>query len=138
MSKNTNEIQKRGFIKDEQEKLDTVSVVYDPNAPKRKLNRVVVEENIATSDITKSSFKMRDYKQKLYQEFMNDCTLAQIGTSPWSTFLNVLNVIIVSLVLLVSVSLSIGMLAGLRPDVVVTNSMEPNIPVNSIVIVAPV
>ena len=68
MSKNTNEIQKSGFIKDEQEKLDTVSVVYDPNAPKRKLNRVVVEENIATSDITKSSFKMRDYKQKLYQE----------------------------------------------------------------------
>ena len=140
MSKNIddNSVHKHGYINDEQEQFDTVNVTYDPNAPKRKFSSAVLEENLAASDITKASFKMRDYKHKIYQEFLNDCSLAQIGTSPWSTFLNVVNVIIVSIVLLISVSLSIGMLAGLRPDVVITDSMEPNIPVKSLVIVAPV
>lgn len=129
---------KRDYIQEEQEKHDTVSVVDDPNAPKRAYNRKVVEENLLSNDITKSSFQMRDYKQKLYQEFLNDCSLAQIGTSPWSTFLNVLNIIIVTLVLMVSVVISVAMILGLKPDVVVTNSMEPNIPVNSLVVVSPV
>ena len=127
-----------GFIQNEQEKLDNVNVVYDPNAPKRKYNRTVVEENLMSNNITKSSFKMRDYKQKLYQEFLNDCSLAQIGTSPWSTFLNVLNIVIVTLVLTLSIIVSIGMILGLRPDVVVTTSMEPSVPKGSLVVVSPV
>lgn len=129
---------KNNYIQQEQEKHDTVTVVDDPNAPKRKYNREVVEENVAANNITKASFKMREYKEKLYQEFLNDCSLAQIGTSPWSTFLNVLNILIVTAVLLISAVISVAMILGLRPDVVVTNSMEPNIPVNSIVVVAPV
>ena len=129
---------KLGYIQNEQETHDTVSVVHDPDAPKRKYNRKVVEENLLSNDITKSSFKMRDYKEKLYQEFLNDCSLAQIGTSKWSTFLNALNIIIVTFVLMISVVISVGMIIGLKPDVVVTNSMEPNIPVNSLVIVMPV
>ncbi|MBQ7602738.1 MAG: S24/S26 family peptidase [Clostridia bacterium] len=131
-------IQKREYISEEQEKIDNVKVVDDPTVKKRPVNKKVMQENLASADITKSTFKMRDYKQKLYQEFMNDCSLAQIGTSPWSTFLNVLNIIIVAIVLLVSVAVSVSMLFGFRPDVVVTDSMEPNIPVNSLVLVSPV
>ncbi len=138
MATNKDDAQKRQFIVQEQEKLDTVSVVEDPNAPKRKTKKQVFNENLNSADITKDSFKMRDYKQRLYQEFMNDCSLAQIGTSPWSTFLNVLNIVIVSLVLLVSVAVSVGMMLGFKPDVVVTDSMEPTIPVNSLVVVQPV
>ena len=138
MAEYNDDVQKREFIVQEQEKLDTVSVVEDPNAPKRKVRKQVVRENFASADITKDSFKMRDYKQRLYQEFMNDCSLAQIGTSPWSTFLNVLNIVIVSLVLFISVAVSVGMMLGFKPDVVVTDSMEPTIPVNSLVVVQPV
>ena len=131
-------IQKREFITQEQEKIDTVNVVDDPSVKKKKVNKRVFEENLNSADITKSSFKMRDYKQRLYQEFMSDCSLAQIGTSPWSTFLNVLNIVIVSLVLLISMAVSVSMMFGFRPDVVVTDSMEPKIPVNSLVLVNPV
>ena len=138
MATNKDDAQKRQFIVQEQEKLDTVSVVEDPNAPKRKTKKQVFTESLNSADITKDSFKMRDYKQRLYQEFMNDCSLAQIGTSPWSTFLNVLNIVIVSLVLLISVAVSVGMMLGFKPDVVVTDSMEPTIPVNSLVFVQPV
>ncbi len=138
MATNKDDAQKRQFIVQEQEKLDTVSVVEDPNAPKRKTKKQVFTESLNSADITKDSFKMRDYKQRLYQEFMNDCSLAQIGTSPWSTFLNVLNIVIVSLVLLISVAVSVGMMLGFKPDVVVTDSMEPTIPVNSLVVVQPV
>lgn len=131
-------IQKREFISEEQEKHDTVNVVDDPSVKKRNVNKKVFQENLNSADITKSSFKMRDYKQRLYQEFMSDCSLAQIGTSPWSTFLNVINIIIVSVVLLISVAVSMAMMFGFRPDVVITDSMEPNIPVNSLVMVTPV
>lgn len=131
-------IQKRKYISEEQEKHDTVNVVDDPTRQKHTINKKVFQESLSSADITKSSFKMRDYKQKLYQEFMSDCSLAQIGTSPWSTFLNVLNIIIVSIVLLISVTVSVAMMVGFRPDVVVTDSMEPNIPVNSLVMVTPV
>ena len=59
-------------------------------------------------------------------------------TSLSGVILNALNIIIVTFVLMISVVISVGMIIGLKPDVVVTNSMEPNIPVNSLVIVMPV
>lgn len=126
------------IINQEQPVYDDVDIVYNPNAPRSTLNPEIMEQYDQAKEPSREQIKLREYKQRQMEEFTNNYSISQVIPSGWTTFFNVVNTIFLTLALVIAFFVAFGLLFGLRIGLVPTNSMEPTIPVGSMVILRPV
>ncbi len=126
------------MLDQEQPVYDDVEVSNNPNAPKSIINPEIQEQYDQAKEPSEEMIKLREYKQRQMQEFTNNYSISQVIPSGWTTFFNVINTIFLTLALIIAFFVAFGLLFGLRIGIVPTNSMEPTIPVGSLVIMKPV
>ena len=126
------------IINQEQPVYDDIDIVYNPNAPRSTLNPEIMEQYDQAKEPSREQIKLREYKQRQMEEFTNNYSISQVIPSGWTTFFNVVNTIFLTLALVIAFFVAFGLLFGLRIGLVPTNSMEPTIPVGSMVILRPV
>lgn len=125
------------MLEQEQPVVDDVEMVNNPNAPKSIINPEIQEQYDQAKEPSEEMIKLREYKQRQMEEFTNNYSISQVIPSGWTTFFNVVNTIFLTLALIIAFFVAFGLLFGLRIGIVPTASMEPNIPVGSLVIIKP-
>lgn len=129
---------RKTLLDEEQPVIDDVEMANNPNAPKSILNPEIQEQYDQAKEPSEEMIRLREYKQRQMQEFTNNYSISQVIPSGWTTFFNVVNTIFLVFALIIAFLVAFGLMFGLRVGIVPTDSMEPNIPVGSMVILKPV
>ncbi len=126
------------MLRQEQPEVDDIEVTNNPNSPKSILNPEIMAQYDQAREPSAEQLKLREYKARQMEEFTNDYSISRVVPSGWATFFNVLSTILLTLVLVIAFFIAFGLLFGLRIGIVPTDSMEPEIPTWSLVIIRPV
>lgn len=133
------DVTRKAIINDEQPKVDSIEVLFDPQAPSEAgHNPAILEQYNQASEPSNETVKLRNYKRRQMNEFTDNYLFSQVIPSRLVTVINVVNTFILTVVLLIAFMVAFGLLLGLRIGLVPTPSMKDKIPVGSMVITRPV
>ena len=122
-------------INEEQPVVDSVDITFDPNSPKTVLKNSMMREAAVTQNLSHNTVKMRKYKIDQMEDFANEYAISISETASASNVLSIINTTIITIALAISFLMLFGLVFGIRTCAVVTDSMEPTIPVGSLVLV---
>ena len=131
------DVTRREIINQEQPVIDAVPIAIDPDAPDPNLNPDIMQQYDQAKEPSAEVVKLRNFKKRQMQEFTDHYTINRIIPSGWSTFLNVVNTIILTIALIIAFLVAFGLILGYKIGIVPSDSMEPRIHVGSLVVVAP-
>ncbi len=129
---------RKTLLDQEQPSFDDVEMANNPNAPHSTINPDIQDQYDQSKEPSDEMLRLREYKQRQMQEFTNNYSISQVIPSGWTTFFNVINTIFLVFALIIAFLVAFGLMFGLRIGIVPTDSMEPKIPVGSLVILKPV
>lgn len=131
------DITRREILNQEQPVVDAVPITIDPDAPESNINPEILQQYDQAKEPSAEVVKLRNYKKRQMQEFTDQYSINRIIPSGWSTFLNIINTILLTIALIIAFLIAFGLILGYKIGIVPSDSMEPRIHVGALVIISP-
>ena len=120
------------------EDADDSILVSDVQTEEQRKRKAIQKQYNQSHQLTNERIRFQDFKQRNMEEFTNDYSISQVVPSGWTTFFNVLSTIFFTFTVIIAICIAICFIFRVSIGVVPTNSMEPTIPVGSLIFYKPV